>query len=304
MITIINATNLLGDSLYCLQPIKQYLDRHLDEQTILVADRGLAYQMFVDTFGRLSLFENGNIYDDIDAAIAGQSEGIDARIIRLDAGSSGHWCFTQAQQTGKQPHISEGFANMLGFTLQHPIIPYAPWNNWETLETPPPIRIGIAPFSRSCSRHSGKLPNKTLDDYKWMPIIAFLRMHCDEFYVFGGPKDALTGNDISEDERYVAASFKALRSTLKSLHCFITVDNGLGHLASVLGVPTIILWPQVSSVEFIAPIWAPNTQLMTNMDPNLATAAVLLTGLRIFVRDKLNNKITNEDAYANLKPKE
>lgn len=282
MVTIINATNLLGDSLYSLQPIKQYLDEHPDEVTILVADRGIAYQMFMDTFSHL-------LFDNIDKAIASCKPGEDIKVINLNAGASGHICFTSAQTTGRQLHISEGYAQMLGLTFKGPVLPYAPWNAWEHKEDKV-TRIAIAPFSRSCSRHTGETPNKTLDDWKWNPLQAYLRSHCDEFRVIGGLKDRLTNCPISEEEYWTASSFEDLRKKLKSLSVLVTVDNGLGHLSSVLQVPTIILWPQVSSMEFIGPAtyWAPNTRYIAPIDPNTIKPAVILGGLRNYLPQFLN----------------
>lgn len=287
MKTIINATNLLGDSLYSLQPINQYRDEMgaSEEDLILVADRGLVFQMFQDTFlGPVKL------YDDIDKAIQSCPEGEDVKVIRLSAGDSGHWCFTIAQQTGGkfQPHISQGYAHLLGMTLKEPIMPYAPWNNWEP-ENRDKVRIGIAPFSKSCSRHTGERPNKTLDDWKWMHIINYLRQHCDELKVFGGPKDIMLNVPISEDERCVAKSFDDLRKQLKRLTAFISVDNGLGHIASVLDTPTILIWPVVSSIEFIAPLWAPRTKYLMNVEPNTITPSTLLAGIRIFMKELVND---------------
>jgi hypothetical protein len=289
--TIINAVNLLGDSLYTLQPIQQYLETPLfpDEEThriILVADRGIAYQMFEDTF------PTWEVYDNIDKAIQSCRQGEDVSIIRLDAGSSGHICFTNAQKTGHQMHISEGFAQMLGIKLNGPVEPYAPWWNLEHKQDDVK-RIGIAPFSRSCSRHSGELPNKTLDDHKWNPIQAYLRMHFDELRVIGGPKERLNGCPISEEEYWCASSFTDLRQKLKNLTMLITVDNGLSHIASALDVPTVILWPRVSSEDFIMPKWAPKTKYIKPIDPNTITAAVLLSGIRKFTQ-MLFNEETND----------
>jgi hypothetical protein len=296
MITIINATNLLGDSLYSLQPINEYLEAQEENNTILIADRGLAYQMFSTTFE----YGNPEIFDNIDEAIRSLDPGEDVKIIRLDAGTSGHICFTSAQQTGKQLHISEGFAQMLGITLKEPVLPYAPWCNWEKKQDKI-TRIGISPFSRSCSRHTGELPNKTLDDWKWNPLQAFFRMHCDEFCVLGGPKDRLTACPISEDEYWSAKSFDDLRRKLKSLTVLITVDNGLGHIASALNVPTIILWPKVSSMEFIGPLWAPRTKYIYGIDPNEIKPATILTGLRKFVADAINEE-QNDNAVRSVEP--
>lgn len=296
MVTIINAVNLLGDSLYTLQPIHQYLETPLTAaeetsdgvRTILVADRGIAYQMFEDTF------PTWQIYDDIDKAIQ-SAPGEDMGIIRLDAGSSGHICFTTMQQTQKQMHISEGFAKILGITLSEPILPYAPWCNWEKKEDKV-TRIAIAPFSRSCSRHTGELPNKTLDDWKWNPLQTFLRSHSEEIYVIGGPKERLNDCPFSEDEYWTAPSFDSLRRKLKSLSLLVTVDNGLGHIASALNVPTIILWPQVSSKEFIMPLWAPRTQYIYGINPNTIRPAEILIGLRKFVPAILNMEESNGHA--------
>lgn len=300
MKTIINAWNLLGDSLYTLQPIKQYLDEHTStlDNIVLVSDKGITNQMFHDTFPKMRIF------DDIESALAAfPSE--DLRVIPLGAGASGHICFTSAANHGKQLHISEGYAQILGMKLKEPPLPYAPWNNWEPYpyrdihtivgqsmtgwDLPPAkIRIAIAPFSKSCSRHTGETPNKTIDDWKWMHLINYLRLHVEEFRVLGGPKDRLTNVTVSEDEYWCASSFEDLRKKLKSLTLLITVDNGLGHMASALDVPTVILWPRVSSLEFIGPLWAPRTKYIAPIDPTIITPSNILNGLRVFVKDAID----------------
>jgi len=294
MITIINAVNLLGDSLYSLTPIKEYIKVHGSTDAfgitnlLLVADRGLAFQMFQEVFPYEVLF------DDIDAAIRAYSHIYDVRqdmrIIPLSAGTSGEICFKHMQNTNQQMHISEGYAQMLGVTIPS-INPPEFHVDEEELDAFKDhdqniIRIGISPFSRSCSRHSGQLPNKTLDDWKWMHLINYLRPHCTEFSVIGGPKDRLVNVAVSQEEYFAASSWDELKFKLKSLDMFVTVDNGLGHIASALGVPTIILWPVVSSIEFIAPLWAPTTRYI-KLEPNQASPSAILHPLRIYTKDFL-----------------
>jgi hypothetical protein len=287
MIKIVGATNLLGDSIYAINAIKGWLTlQSKDQNVILVADRGLPYQLYKLTFGHLIIF------DSIEDAV--KHVGIaEFEIIKLSAGDAGKICFDQAQLTGKQPHITEGFAQLLGYKYEGDLRPYAPW--LDNMTWPKAHYIGIAPFSRSCARHSKNAdgspgtPNKTLDDWKWNNIVSYLRQQDLPLTILCGPKDRQEKVSVSEDEYYTAPNIENLCTALKSCKVFITVDNGLGHLASLLDVPTIILWPVVSSIGFIAPLWAPKTRYI-QLEPNSATPAAIFSGLRPYVEALINEE--------------
>lgn len=278
MIRIINATNLLGDSIYAINAIKEFLQR-TEEPTLIVADPGLPYQMYTMTF-------NTEVFPSVDAAIAYKQERFKDEgfiITSLNAGKAGEICFTHARDTHRQPYITEGYAEILGFKYEGQLKPDVPWVDFH-----PKTHniIGVSPFSRSCSRHSGEIPNKTLDDWKWRHLIGNLRNQQVPIKVFGAPTDRLQDVAVTEDEYLSARTFNDLCRELRRCKVFVTVDNGLCHLASVLEVPTIILWPAVSCLQFIAPAWQPKTtRFLMIGDPNKAHPAQILTRMRVDVRE-------------------
>lgn len=272
MRTILNCTNLLGDSLYLLRPVYEFL--HRQEQSdvcCVVSDVGLPFELFSSVLSNLEL----SVYDNIDFA---KKIYPDAVVLDLNAGRSGELCFRLAREKGVQLHISEGYAAILGINLGVNIEPPMWWQQVnEPLER---TFFAISPFSRSCSRHSGERPNKTLDDHKWEYIIRFLRRQGKPVKVIAGPNDQLTNCSVPLNDYFTARNLYELEYFLKSCALLISVDNGLGHIASILQTPMISLWPQVSNLQFIAPRFSDKTAFIQMGDPNLASPVDLLQGIR------------------------
>jgi hypothetical protein len=273
MIELINAENLLGDSLYAMLPIREYAKTH---DIRIVVSPGITYDLYRSEFSI-------PVFSKMDDAV--KDVGTSTFTVRkLSAGDSGHICFESARLHNKQLHISEGFAQLLGIELQN-----SSFKIELHYEKKPKTHIGVAPFSRSCSRHSGQKPNKTLDDWKWNHLIGYLRKQGYPLMVFAGPQDHLDQCAVPENEYFTAKSYQDLKDKLLTLRLFVTVDNGLGHLASALDISTVILWPVVSCVGFIAPLWAPKTRFI-QLEPNTASPAAILSGLRPYTKDLLNEE--------------
>lgn len=272
---LIDATNLLGDSLYALRPVQELIATLAEDvEAIVVAHPGLAFEMFDRQLGDSAIVLTGK---------PGDMEF--ESVVELQAGLSGELCFRHARDNGKQLHISEGFARMLGIPSVSSIVPPTGWDKIPK-DMVAQTHITVAPFSRSCSRHTGETPNKTLDDWKWQHIIGYLSRQGYPIAILGAPDDRLQSVTVPENEYYTAANLDCLTYLLRRSKIFVTLDNGLGHIAAALNVPTIILWPMVSSIEFIAPIWSPSVRLM-RMEPNSAIPAAIINGLKHYMREMM-----------------
>jgi hypothetical protein len=292
---ILNCTNLLGDSIYLLKPVKQFMKRFPEEVSCIVTDASLAHEMFVNSFAEyLGKVEILTGEDDARKFFP------DDLVLYLGAGQSGKICFENAQKGGRQLHISEGYSVMLGMKgeLAGGIPPLANWQRVPDDVRLPPF-IGISPFSKSCSVHTTGIANKTLDDWKWEHIIRYLRKRDLPVKVFAGPNDYLKHCSVTLDDYICAKNLYDLELALKSCVMFVTLDNGLLHIASALKVPTIALWPKVSCIEFIAPVWSPLTTFLT-MEPTKAAPMAILHSLRKVVRlimeGQTNETLTEEEA--------
>lgn len=272
---ILDCTNLLGDSLYLLRPVQAYIEQYPDTVNAIVADKGLPLEMFEACFGK-----DVDVYDSVDIA---KKYNPEATVLNLSAGQAGHISFTHSQKMQQSPlHISEAFAKILGCDLKGDA---KPLTDWAVLKKDIPRTIlAISPFSKSCARHTNETPNKTLDDYKWEYIIRYLRRQGMGVKVIAGPGDKLKSNSVPLNDYYTAKNLQELEHFLKSCALLITVDNGLGHLASILNTPMIYLWPEVSSVDFIYPRFGNKTCCVHIGNPNTAQPAAILTGIRMYAK--------------------
>lgn len=273
MSKILDCTNLLGDSLYLLKPVQLYMQTYPSDVLCLVTDRGLPYELFVNTFPSIPVFTS-----DAEA----QESFPSAMLLRLNAGYAGELAFANAREKGKQLHISEAYAKMLGIDLLDDIEPPSDWQRVPEHDRLKPF-IGIAPFSRSCSVHTTGKANKTLADWKWEHIIRYLRKRGLPVKVFGAPVDYLQRCSVPLDDYIVAKNLYELERALRSCVLFVTLDNGLCHLAGSLHIPEILLWPVISNADFIAPRFNPNSQFLI-MDPNAAAPMAILHPLRKAVK--------------------
>lgn len=286
MKVILNCTNLIGDSVYLLNPVKAFLEQHPDECVAIVADKGFAFEMFFNTFNHTAL---ACLLPSIPLIFDTQEDAVNcfphAQVLYVGAGQSGEVCFQESRKPGgRQLHISEGYAKMLGVTLDT----LRPTNVWQRVldtERLDPF-ILIAPFSRSCSVHTTGVANKTIADWKWEHIIHHLRKQNLPVKVLAGPNDYLKKCSVSMNDYITCKSLYELELTLKSAKLFVTLDNGVGHIAAALDVPMIYLWPKVSCIEFIAPLYAKKTVYLM-MEPNEAAPVAMMVGFRKFVRHML-----------------
>jgi ADP-heptose:LPS heptosyltransferase len=102
-------------------------------------------------------------------------------------------------------------------------------------------------------------PNKTPDLERWELLIAWIYAQRYGVLVTHGPNDVWTGSSVT---LATTDSLDTLVFRLAAATAVVTVDNGIGHIASALGCRTLILWPPISSVPFIAPTWSKTTTLL------------------------------------------
>jgi hypothetical protein len=286
MQVILCCNNLIGDSIYLLRPVSLYLDRWKKECVALTVLPQLGGKI-VKTY-----FENRiPVFHSIEEA---KEQFPDAQVLQITAGRAMELAAQYSAQYKKQVHISQVYALMLG-TPVNSVIPPTDWlkPRFPTVRG----RVIIGPFSASCSRHSGEKPNKTIDDWKWEHIVRFLRRHgFDEVLCIGSGVDMLEKVSLPLTAYRSTSDLGELQELFQSAQLVICIEGGVGHLASLFNVPTIILWPEVVNMEFIAPAWAPLTKYFLIGDPNEMPPAALLYGLKKLIRKMLEEEPEMETA--------
>jgi len=248
---VIRNVNLLGDTLYTLRPIAELHMQKPLEQIVIGVGQDLAGEMVRRQFPMLSVRDAGTL-----------SPVENAQAIDLTAGRAAQLAVVQLYQYHRRVHISQCFAWLLGVNTDHWVGVPAPLTGWANIH-PRNTDVHyalIAPFSRSCSRHVGMRPNKTPDHERWMQVIEWLR---DERglqpTILAGPNDNWTGFQCAKT---TASDLDDMTNLLRHADLILTVDNGIGHLASALGCKTLILWPPMSGVDFIGPLYNKSTRLL------------------------------------------
>lgn len=302
MQTLIVSRNLIGDGLMTSPALRRYQELHPDEE--------------------LFLLTNGDhvlpIYSGMGIKWASIMTGEEEEMMEFDkrftlgAGDAGNWANTS------QRHIAEGFAHMLGVGLNLPIVE-TPYGNfpavkpiydpmedldyWNERNLPTPLfsdDIIVSPFSASCSSQerdkNGKLkgnpPNKMLPPEKWLPIFEFLS-NIGNVVLTGSKADE---DKVYEDKvyekwyRYVAADsyfgtpIPEIAMLMRHAKLVVTVDNGMGHIASSQDAKHILLYPMCLGMSFIIP-WGANKTIPIQMDPNLVTTDQLLYAIKKCARN-------------------
>jgi len=244
------------------------------------AHPGIQYDMANLCFKDIPLYSSVNV---------AKEKHPNATVLKMDAGQAADISYRQHSENPEQTqwHISQAYAALLGLVSND----LAPPKELKTVAQADARYFAISPFSRSCSRHSGKVPNKTLDSWKWEYIIRYLRRQGLPVKVVAGPNDNLEKCSVSANDYYTAKSWTDFQEFFSHCAMLVTVDNGIGHIASVLDVPTISLWPQVSNLAFIAPLYGKQVTYLQIGDPNQATPAQMLTGIRKFTKLHLSRTI-------------
>ena len=124
--------------------------------------------------------------------------------------------------------------------------------------------VVLAPFSVSCARHRGEPPNKTINEPDWVPLLEIARGYGWPLRVIGGPMERFSMHELgfSETDYYASDTIGDLVSCLHGGWLVIGVDNGICHVSSSAGIPTIVLWSSAAAVKFIGETWAPRTRLV------------------------------------------
>ena len=285
MHTALICINLLGDSLYLLKPVQAYIEKHPEETvSIIVEDNpanALAGELFDAQFP-------GRVYRSLAVAEnVARDSGDEFKSILLQSGTAATVAFDEADGI---LHISKGYARLLDVEVDD----ITPPSEWHTPMNPEKEYALLAPFSKSCTSHAGGRPNKTIENWKWQHIIRFLQKHkYTSIKVLGGKNDRMTAVTIPETDYLFASSLVELQVMLKKAHLVISLDNGIAHMASALAVDTIVMWPKVSSIDLLAPIFSPRTAIMEIGDPVVVQPVQLLDGIKRMMRGLENRDNTD-----------
>jgi ADP-heptose:LPS heptosyltransferase len=135
--------------------------------------------------------------------------------------------------------------------------------------------ILISPFSRSCSSNEkGKAPNKMIPWPHWLQIVTLLRSY-GSIGVLGGESDRCP-LPIAEDEYFTGLPLNHVALLLRDAKLFVTIDNGMAHLASSQETKTIEFYPSCLGMHWAAPLGNPNIYLI-HTDP-----AVISVGQAVY----------------------
>src|SRR5205085_4439855 len=139
---IIDCRNLIGDTIYLIKPLRQFLTSQCLADVALGVGDGLPADIVKRSF------------PDLPVERAEKLEALwpDANRIRLSASLA--WEKTRSDNS----HISIGYARVLGIELADGVEPDTAW--LPPVEAPQPEHIALAPFSVSCARYRGEAPNK------------------------------------------------------------------------------------------------------------------------------------------------
>ena len=244
---IIDCRNLIGDTIYLIKPLRQFLASRRLGQVALGVSGGLPGEIVERSFPGVRV----GPMEVLEAAWPG-ADGI-----ALSARSA--WEKTRSDNG----HISQGYGRILGMELTGSIEPDVAW-----LPTPEPAlrreHVALAPFSVSCARHRGEPPNKTISEPDWVPLLEILRGYGWPLRVIGGPTERFSMHELgfSEADYFSAGGIDDLVSCLRQSWLVIGVDTGICHVSSCAGIPTVVLWSSAASLQFIGETWAPRTRLV------------------------------------------
>ena len=247
LMLIIDCRNLIGDSIYLVKPLKRFLASKGDGEVALGIDSGLGGEIVRRSFPGLRV-------DSIDVLEAAWP---DVPRMKLSARSA----FEETRSDNG--HISQGYARILGI---EPLPGIEPDVAWLPPPEPQPRQeyIVLAPFSVSCARHRGEVPNKTLSDKDWEPLLEIIRGYGLPLRIVGVPTERLSAGKFgfSEPDYFSARGIEDLVAFLRRSRLVIGVDTGICHVSSCAGIPTVVLWSSAASLRFIGETWAPRTRLV------------------------------------------
>jgi ADP-heptose:LPS heptosyltransferase len=184
----------------------------------------------------------------------------------------------------KKCHLAQGYADLLGVKIGQSAADLGPFydppivaEDDEWVAKVPANTILLAPFSRSCSSHSGKPPNKCLPWVKWKPILRFLRQSGRPVRVTGSKDERADELGFSEEEYLTGMPLRPLARAMKEqrISLVVSVDNGISHLAGSQKMPQILYYPMCLGLHYAVP-WSNPNVLPIHLDPAVAEPAQIL----------------------------
>jgi ADP-heptose:LPS heptosyltransferase len=190
----------------------------------------------------------------------------------------------------KKCHLAQGYADSLGVKIGDKPEDLGPFYDPDERDTEliherdmawvdkvPQDTILIAPFSRSCTSHEGKPPNKTLPWAKWKPILRFLRTLKRPIRVTGSANERADQLGFSEEEYLTGMPLRPLARAMKQgkISLVVCVDNGISHLTGSQKIPQILYYPLCLGLHYAVP-WSNPYVVPIHIDPALVEPAQLL----------------------------
>jgi hypothetical protein len=237
---VVNAWNLIGDGLYSIRPIAEYCKGRTDVGIAFANNLG----------GQAGAKQLG---DTVPTCFCGETEDVAVtrqavKVLRLNV--------SQAFSSGK--FISEGFADQLSVRWDGVKDILCTWAA-DVPREPKQNIVGISPYSQSGKEtkaltveECGRLFSK-IEELGALPCIV-------------GDGHIKRANTPT----FVATNIENFAEFACRLRLLVTCDNGVGHLGSMLGVRTIVIWKNIASKNFISPGWAPNTTVIDTIEQALA----------------------------------
>lgn len=274
---VLVCNGLIGDSIYMLKPIDQYLEQFPGECVGLCVLPNMGGEIIKAHFDKRL-----PIYPTQEAAL---EVSPDVEFLALDAGRALQLALDHITKHKEQVHISQAFAFMLGVNCDGDVKPPLDWIDkvlkGEQIQKDRKLVV-ISPFSASCTRHSGKPANKTLDDWKWEYIIRYFRRHDYHVVCGAAPNEYITLVSLPISS-YRSGTLKETLKLYKEAEIVVSVDTGPLHIASACDTPTIALVASEGYIippQFILPLWAPKTMYSMIGNVNKVTPAELLYAIK------------------------
>jgi ADP-heptose:LPS heptosyltransferase len=303
MNALLISRNLVGDSLCISAALRAWHRDHPEYEIDLLTNNDSAAELYRGMGVPLSVIFDAKLptkeLEEIQRRMQGAESGI-ISVVDPD-NNSGYTTFVLPEGSvydfeftfdvnrafkicdAKHCHLAQGYADLLEVEIGKEAADLGPFydapiveedNEW--LERVPEGTILLAPFSRSCTSHDGKPPNKCLPWAKWKPILRFFRSLNHPIRVTGGPDERADELGFSEEEYLSGMPLRPLARAMKEkIHLVASVDNGLSHLAGSQKVPQILYYPLCLGMHYAVP-WSNPMVMPVHMDPAMADPAQLL----------------------------
>lgn len=236
--TYLDNFNLIGDALYAIRPIDRFLESH--EDVSIRIENNLAGEVQRKHFAGRA------------ACINEIPEGKPR--IKLDCGKAFGWCM---QRHG---HISHGYAVQLGVPNDGPTIPDSWAEGWDGYEGMQDV-VAIAPFSVS-GMHNKAFLREEFESIAERTSQTGLKPLLLGLFNYPQPVDV---------EVRAARDLEDFTRLVRGVKMLITCDNGVSHLASALGIRTVVYWKRCVPESWIAPSWGKQTTLAYSVEEILKT---------------------------------